>query len=72
MDTEAWWSITHGVTKSQIWLRDCAHAHIGRKMQIHYKKRIGNYKEEQLKLENSISKMKAELKAINIKLYIEE
>ena len=41
-------------------------------MQIHYKKRIGNYKEEQLKLENSISKMKAELKAINKKLYIEE
>ena len=42
-------------------------------MQIHYKKKKKkNYKEEQLKLENSIAEMKAELKAINIKLYIEE
>ena len=36
------------------------------------KKKNRNYKEEQLKLENSIAEMKAELKAINIKLYIEE
>ena len=45
---------------------------MGRKMQIHYNKELETIKKSQLKLENSIAKLKAELKAINIKLYIEE
>ena len=46
--------------------------YMGRKMQIHYYKELETIKKSQLKLENSIAKMKAELKAINIKLYIKE
>ena len=33
MDREVWWATAHGVTKSQIWLRDSAHIHTNKRME---------------------------------------
>ena len=33
MDREVWWATVHGVTKSQIWLRDSAHIHTNKRME---------------------------------------